>query len=77
MTALAVQKSETYRRALAGEKIDQPAGKRTALCIDRGKLVKRVGSCRGNDLVVCDRFGSVVVHNRECQTCLSFVADGT
>ncbi len=76
MIALAVQKSETYRRALAGERVIQPDGGRKELCIDRGKLVKRVGSCRGNDLVVCDRFGSVVVHNRECQTCPGYVADG-
>ncbi len=77
MTALAVGKSETYRRALAGERVIQPDGGRKVLCIDRGKMVKRVGSCRGNDLVVCDRFGSVVAHSRECQTCEKYVPDGS
>jgi len=70
-----IRKSETYRRALAGEKITPPRSGRTALCIDRGRLVARVGSCRGNDLVVCDRFLSVVSHLGACQTCPAYIGD--
>jgi hypothetical protein len=75
MTPRIAERSETYRRALAGERVRLPRVERTALCVDLGRLVERVGVCRSNDLHVCDRFGSVISHAGACQSCTAYVAD--
>lgn len=64
-----------YVAALAGERIRIAVPQRTAFCVDRGKIVSRVNTCPANDLVTCDRFGTVVAHNRQCQDCGSYCAD--
>lgn len=63
-----------YRSALSGAAV-RPTPRRHALCIYRGRLVERVGTCNGNHIYTCDSLGETTTHNGRCQTCPSYEAD--